>query len=145
MTRETRVQSQVALYQKLKIWYLIPPCLTLSIIRYVSRVKLSNPMEGVAPSPTPRCHSFCKGCLQLALDYGRKFYFYIYETNHSHFEQIKFLKLMDMLNQLYTHTHTYIYIYIYHIYLIQPSHRLFFFIFMLSICNIAIHENAKRT
>ena len=34
-------------------WYLMPPCLTLSIIRYGSRVKWSNPGKGVAPSPTP--------------------------------------------------------------------------------------------
>ena len=27
----------------------MPPCLTLSIIRYVSRVKWSNPGKGVAP------------------------------------------------------------------------------------------------
>ena len=33
-------------------WYLIPPCLALSNIRYVSRVKWSNPGKGVAPSPT---------------------------------------------------------------------------------------------
>ena len=31
----------------------MPPCLTLSIIMYVSRVKWSNPGKGVAPSPTP--------------------------------------------------------------------------------------------
>ena len=41
----------------LKKWYLIPPCLTLSIIRYVSRVKWSNPGKGVVPSPTPRYSS----------------------------------------------------------------------------------------
>ena len=39
MARESRVQSQVESYQRLKKWYFIPPCLTLSIIRYVSRVK----------------------------------------------------------------------------------------------------------
>ena len=39
-------------------WYLIPPCLTLSDIRYVSRVKWSNPAKGVAPSLTPRCCSY---------------------------------------------------------------------------------------
>ena len=33
------VQSQVESYQRLKKWYLIPPCLTLSIIKYGSRVK----------------------------------------------------------------------------------------------------------
>ena len=37
---------------------LIPPCLTLSNIRYVSRVKWSNPRKGVVPIPTPRCSSY---------------------------------------------------------------------------------------
>ena len=50
MVRETEVQSQVEYYQRLKKWYLIFPCLTLSIKRYVSRVKWSNPGKGVAPS-----------------------------------------------------------------------------------------------
>ena len=36
---------------------LIPPYLTLSNSRYVSRVKWSNPGKGVAPSPPPRCSS----------------------------------------------------------------------------------------
>ena len=39
-------------------WYLIPTCLTLSNIRYISRVKWSNPGKGVAPSPTPQCSSY---------------------------------------------------------------------------------------
>ena len=55
MAQETWVQSQVESYQRLKKWYLMPPCLTLSIIRYGSRVKWSNPGKGVAPSPTPWC------------------------------------------------------------------------------------------
>ena len=54
IVRDTWVQSQVTSYQK---WYLIRPCLSLSNIRYVSRVKLSNPGKGVAPSPTPWCRS----------------------------------------------------------------------------------------
>ena len=33
MARETWVQSQVESYQRLKKWYLLPPCLTLSITR----------------------------------------------------------------------------------------------------------------
>ena len=37
---------------------LVPPCLSLSNIRYVSRVKCSNPGKGVAPSLTPRCSSY---------------------------------------------------------------------------------------
>ena len=51
-----------------KKWYLIPSCLTLSNIRYVSRVKWSNPGKGVVPSPTPRCSSYRKGSLLVALD-----------------------------------------------------------------------------
>ena len=55
---ETRVQSQVESYQRLKKWYLIPPCLTLSIIRYGSRVKWSNPGNGVVTSPAPQCSNY---------------------------------------------------------------------------------------
>ena len=39
VARETWVQSQVESYQRLKKWYLMLPCLALSIIRYGSRVK----------------------------------------------------------------------------------------------------------
>ena len=59
--QETWVQSQVETYQILKKWYLMPPCLTISIIRYGSRVKWSNLGKGVMPSPTPRCGSNRKG------------------------------------------------------------------------------------
>ena len=69
MVRETCVRSQVESNQRLKKWYLIPPCLTLSNIRHVSRVKWGNPGKGVAPSPTPRCSSYWKGGLLVALDY----------------------------------------------------------------------------
>ena len=48
MVRETWVQSQVAIYKILWKLYLIPPCLTLSNIRSVSRVKWSNPGKGVS-------------------------------------------------------------------------------------------------
>ena len=63
MVRETWVQSQVASYQKFLKWCLIFPCLTLSNIRYVSRVKWSNSGKGVVPSPTSRCSSYWKGRL----------------------------------------------------------------------------------
>ena len=43
---------------KTQKWHLMPPCLTLNIIRYTSRVKWSNPGNGVAPSPTPWCSSY---------------------------------------------------------------------------------------
>ena len=49
-------------------WYLIPPCLTISNIRYVSRVKWINLGNGVTSSPTPRCSSYWKGSLLVTLD-----------------------------------------------------------------------------
>ena len=52
MVRKTWVQSQVASYQRLLKWYMMPLYFTLSNIRYVSRVKWSNPGKGVAPPYT---------------------------------------------------------------------------------------------
>ena len=79
MPRETWVPSQVRSFQSLKKWYLMPPCLTLSIIRYGSRVKWCNPEKGVAPSPTPRCTTYRKGNLRVTLNFGRQLYLlYIY-------------------------------------------------------------------
>ena len=39
-------------------WYLILSFLTLSNMRYVSRVRWRNPRKGVAPSSTPQYSSF---------------------------------------------------------------------------------------
>ena len=50
----------------------MPPCLTLNIIRYGSRVKCSSLGNGVAPSPTPQCSSLWKGSLLIALHYYRQ-------------------------------------------------------------------------
>ena len=50
--------SQLFIDIRLKKLYLMPPCLTLSIIWYGSRVKWSNPGNGVAPSLTPQCSSY---------------------------------------------------------------------------------------
>ena len=74
MVWETWVQFQVVWYQRLLKWYLIPPCLTLSNVRYVLRVKWSNPGKGVAPSPTPQCSSYRKGSFRVTLDDGRQLY-----------------------------------------------------------------------
>ena len=63
-------------YQRLRKWYLIPPCLTLSNTRYVSRLKWRNPGKGVAPSPTPRCSSYWKGSILVALVYVRQYLFW---------------------------------------------------------------------
>ena len=94
-------------------WYLIPPCLILNNIRYVSRVKWSNPGKGVAPFSTPQCSSYWKRSIQVAnFTYLLTLYIYIYiyiirvqpnsepnaEFNGCH---------------LYIHTYIYIYIYIY--------------------------------
>ena len=76
MTRETGVQSHVESYQILKKWGLMSPCLTLSIIRYGSRMKGSNPVKEVAPSPTFRCSCLWKKSPQIALDYIRLTYLY---------------------------------------------------------------------
>ena len=75
MVWETTVQSQVETYQRLKKCYLIPPCLTFNIIRYISRIKCTNPGNGVAPSQTPLCSSYLKGSLWVALDYSFQVYF----------------------------------------------------------------------
>ena len=81
LVQETWVHSQVESYQNSKKWYLMQPCLTLSIIRYKSRVKCNNPGKGVAPFPTLRCSSYWKGDFQVTLDCGRPICFlliYIY-------------------------------------------------------------------
>ena len=70
MVWETCVQYQIASYQRLLKWYLIPPCLTPSNIREGSRVKWSNPGKRVASSPTPRYRNYWKGNLLVALYCG---------------------------------------------------------------------------
>ena len=74
MAQETGVQAPVESYQRLKKCYLILLYLTLSIIRYVSRVKWSNPGEGVALSLTPQCSSYWKESFWVAPDYGCQLY-----------------------------------------------------------------------
>ena len=59
---------------KTKKRYLIPPCLTFSIIRYGSRIKWSNQRKRVAPSPTPWRSSCWKGSRRVALAYGLQLY-----------------------------------------------------------------------
>ena len=91
-------QSKAELYQRLKKWYLILPCLTLSIIKYLSRVKWSSPGKGVALSPTPRCSRYWKGSLWVALDQAHQLY--LLKINES--EKIdKYLDLVRDLKKLY--------------------------------------------
>ena len=67
---ETWVQSQVESYQRLKKWYLMPPCLTLSIIRYGSRVRGAIQGKELCPPLTLWCSSYWKGSLWVAHNYG---------------------------------------------------------------------------
>ena len=64
-------------------WHLIHPCLTLSNIRYVSKVNWSNPGKGVVASPTPRCSTnwkwaFCSPSTTVAKFIYIYIYIYIY-------------------------------------------------------------------
>ena len=70
---------------KTQNWYLMPPCLTLSIIW--SRIKWSNPGKGVTPSPTPWCSSYWKGSLRVTLDYGHQLYFRRLESFHENWRE----------------------------------------------------------
>ena len=135
MVWETGVQSQVESYQRLKKWYLVPPCLTHSIIRWGSRVKWSNPGNGVAPSPTPRCSSCWKGSpstnvANITFTYIY-IYIYIYAAGilcHLHnklgvyplintyiyiYMYVCVCVCVCVYTHIHTHTHIYIYIYIY--------------------------------
>ena len=55
---------------------------TLSIIRYGSRVKWSNPGKGVAPSHTPWCSSYRKGSLRVTLDKRETTYLFLSKNNY---------------------------------------------------------------
>ena len=48
----------------------------LNTQHYKVRIKGSNPGEEVVPSLTPRCSSYWKRSLQVALDYGQPTYIY---------------------------------------------------------------------
>ena len=80
----TWVQSQVESFQRLKKWYLMPPCLILNIIRYGSRVKWVNPGKRLAPSSTPWCSSYPSGHPQL-----------LWKSNDLPSNRAAFLNLLD--------------------------------------------------
>ena len=70
--RETRVQSKVESYQRLK--KMVLDATLLDTQHYKIRIK----GKGVAPSPTPWCSSYRKGSLQVTLDKGRQLYLLLY-------------------------------------------------------------------
>ena len=129
MAREIWAQSQVESYQRLKKWYLMLSCLTLSIIRYVSRVKWSNPGNGVAPSPTPRRSSYRKGSPRVNLDYGRQLYLCIYIYIYIY-----------IWVSVCTYSNIYIYIYIY-IYIRISLTRAFIVMFTI----LEVSKKKKKT
>ena len=80
MTRGTWVQIEIESYQRLKKWYFISPCLTLSIIRYGSRVKWGNPGKAVAPSLTPWCGRYREGSLLVTSTTVANLLMYVYRS-----------------------------------------------------------------
>ena len=119
MARETGVHSHVESYQRLKKWYLIPLCLTLSIIRFESRVKWSQPGKGEAPlrlsvvvnekgaflSPSTSIVNFIYVYIYIYISKLLIYIWniiikiiYIYIYTHTH------------IFKFHTHTHTHIYI-----------------------------------
>ena len=77
MVWKTGVQSQVESYQRLKKWYLMPPCLTQHY-KVQIKGKWSYPGKGVAPSLTPQCTSSWKGNFLVALTVVSQLLIYIY-------------------------------------------------------------------
>ena len=110
MVRETWVQSQVASYQRLSKWYLIPPCLTLSSIRYVSRVKWSNPGKG-CPSLHLGVVAMEKGAFGSPSTTVANFtYIYVYMYMYI---WVYIYKYVYIYMCIYIHIYVYIYLYIY--------------------------------
>ena len=81
----------------------MPPCLTLSIIWWGSRVEWSNSGKGVVLSPTRWCSSYWKGSLLVTLDYGRQLYFTIYIYIYILKIALKILCILKILSLLFTY------------------------------------------
>ena len=86
MARWTEVQTPGRVIPKTQKWYLMPPCLTLSNIRYGSRVKWRNPRKGVAPCFTPQCSSYRKGSLRVTCDYDCQLTYNALDEREKYFE-----------------------------------------------------------
>ena len=82
---------------------MIPPCLTLSNIRYVSRIKWSNPGKGVVPSPTYWCSSYWKGAFWSPSTTVTNFTYLFTKLSCSSRSKV-------LGTQKYLHTHTHMYI-----------------------------------
>ena len=97
----------------------MPPCLTLSIIRYGSRVKWRNQGKGVVPSPTTWCSSYRKGSLRIPPRLWSPtllIYIYIYICMYIYvciYIYIYIYTYIYIYIHIYIHMYIYIYIYIY--------------------------------
>ena len=69
-SRRPRFNHKSSHTKDFKKLFLMAPCLTRHIIRFGSRIKWSNPVNGVASSPTSRCSRYWKGSLRVTLDQG---------------------------------------------------------------------------
>ena len=78
MNQETSDLSQIESYQRLKTYYGIPPCLTLSSIMHISRVQWSNPGKEYCPSLHLSEVAFEKRSLRFVHDYGHQLYSLLY-------------------------------------------------------------------
>ena len=79
MVRKIGAQSQVWSYQRLKKWYLMLPCLTLSIIRCISRVTRAILGKNLCPTPHLGAVIIEKGAFRLpSTTVGQPIYIYIY-------------------------------------------------------------------
>ena len=67
------IPFQVESFQRLKKWYLMPPYLTINIIRYVSMV--STPTQG--KNVIPHCSSYSKGSFWVSFDWVLPNYVYV--------------------------------------------------------------------
>ena len=77
----------------------------LNTQHYKVRVKWSNPGKSVAPSPTPRCSSYWKESLLVALDYGRQLYLLIliivvWKINIHNDESFLLVNFLSFLSEL---------------------------------------------
>ena len=78
MVWKTGFQSLSRVIPKTQKWYLMPPCLTLNVFRYGSRVKWSNSGNRVALSPTSQWSSYWKGSLRVTVDCSPQLYLFIH-------------------------------------------------------------------
>ena len=73
MVRETWVQSQVVSYQRLKIMVLDTSLLNTQQYKVRIKAKMEKSRERSSALPTPRCRSYWKGSILVALIYGRQY------------------------------------------------------------------------